>query len=319
MELPRPIYHSFYDKIVEAISKATKIVRTRSLQRAAAEEKAQTREKGQSEGITVSGDGSWRKRGFFSLYGITSLIGWFTSKVIDLLVKSKYCKSCEFWKSKEGSEEYEEFCEAHKKSCQSNHEGSLGKIEVDSVVEMFKRSEELHETKYAYYIGDGDSKTFKGIIDSEPYENLIVRKKECIDHVQKRMNTRLRNLKKKTKKLGGKGKLTRKLIDELSIYYGLAIRRNTDCIEDMKKEIWATLYHKLSTDEKSQHDKCPSGADSWCTWQKAKATNTLDFYRHKQPLNIEVFEAIKPIYEELSNDDLLTRCLGASHKTTTRV
>lgn len=125
------------------------------------------------------------------------------------------------------------------------------------------------------------------------------------------MGTRLRNLKKKnTKGLGGKGKLTGKLIDELSIYYGLAIRRNTDCIDDMKKGIWATLYHKLSTDEKPQHDQCPPGAESWCTWQKAKATDALSSYHHNEPINIEVFEAIKPIYEELSNDDLLTRCLG---------
>lgn len=57
------------------------------------------------------------------------------------------------------------------------------------------------------------------------------------------------------KNIGGKGKLTGKLIDELTIYYGLAIRRNTGSIKNMKKEIWATLYHKISTDENPQHDK----------------------------------------------------------------
>lgn len=124
------------------------------------------------------------------------------------------------------------------------------------------------------------------------------------------MGTRLRNLKKVTKGLGGKGKLTGKLIDELSIYYGLAIRRNCDSIEKMKNAIWATLYHKLSTDEKPQHDKCPTGEDSWCSWQKAKATNSLGDYEHKPAICNEVFEAIKPVYEELSNDDLLTRCIG---------
>lgn len=76
------------------------------------------------------------------------------------------------------------------------------------------------------------------------------------------MGTRLRNLKKNTKVLG-KGKLTRKLIDELSIYYGLAIRRNKDSVEDMRKEIWATFYHKISTDSKPQHDFCPTGENSW--------------------------------------------------------
>lgn len=78
----------------------------------------------------------------------------------------------------------------------------------------------------------------------------------------------------------------------------------------MKNEIWATLYHKISTNEKPQHEKCPPGSDSWCTWQKAKATNSLDSYHHKPALNIEVFNAIKPVYEELSKDELLIRCLG---------
>lgn len=108
--------------------------------------------------------------------------------------------------------------------CQSNHEGSAGKMEVDAVIKMFQRSEQLYNIKYVKYIGDGDSKTFKSILDSDPYADITVFKKECIDHVQKRMGTRLRNLKKIKKGLGGKGKLMDKLIDELSLYYGLAIR-----------------------------------------------------------------------------------------------
>lgn len=114
-----------------------------------------------------------------------------------------------------------------------------------------------------------------------PYKNITVQKKECIDHVQKRMGTHLRNLKRAKKGLGGKGKLTGKLIDELSIYYGLAIRRNCDSIEKMKNAMWATLYHKLSTDNNPLHDKCPIGEDSWCTWQKAKATNSMGHYQHQ--------------------------------------
>lgn len=104
--------------------------------------------------------------------------------------------------------------------------------------------------------------------------------------------------------------MTGKLIDELAIYYGLAIRRNCDSIEKMKNAIWATLDHKMSTDENPQHDRCPAGEDSWCSWQKAKAANTLDEYKHNPPMETEVFETIKPIYERLSSDDLLTRCIG---------
>ncbi|XP_014487565.1 PREDICTED: uncharacterized protein LOC106751237, partial [Dinoponera quadriceps] len=164
--------------------------------------------------------------------------------------------------------------------------------------------------KYVSYIGDDDSKTYKGIVDAQPYGDQIVKKKSVLDTSRKEW-VQDYVIKKKTKGIGGAGKLTGKLIDELSLYYGLAIRRNSDNINNMKKEIWATLYHKLSTDEKPQHDRCPSDADSWCTWQSAKAKNTLASYSHKKPLNEEVFKAIQPIYEELTNDDLLTGCLGA--------
>lgn len=197
MDLPRPIFHSFYDTIVRNISIATAVVREKSMKQAVAQEKVMCEEKGQTDGVTVSGDGSWRKRGFSSLYGITSLIGWHTGKIVDVLVKSKFCKSCDFWKNKKGTAEYEEWAESHNDNCQMNHAGSSGKMEVDSIVEMFSRSEQLHGIKYSNYIGDGDCKTFKGITDAQPYDDIIVRKKECIDHVQKRMGTRLRNLKKK--------------------------------------------------------------------------------------------------------------------------
>ncbi|KYN10832.1 hypothetical protein ALC57_17032 [Trachymyrmex cornetzi] len=274
----RPTYQSCYDSIVNNILIATEAIRTKCITKAGEDEKIMSIEKEQMNGITVSGDGSWRKRGFSSLYGLVTLIEWSTGKVVDILVKSKYCKACEFWTKKKDTAEYEEWATSHLEQCQANHEESAGKMEVDAVVEMFSRSENLHNVKYVYYIGDDDSKTFKGIIDAEPYKDVTICKKECIDHVQKRMGTRLRNLKKNTKGLGGKGKLTGKLIDELAVYYGLTIRRNPNFIEKMRNDIWTTLYHKISTDEVPQHDKCPSGADSWCSWQKAKASDSLHEY-----------------------------------------
>lgn len=50
--------------------------------------------------LTVSGDGSWRKRGFTSLFGVSSVIGYYCGKVLDIAVKSSYCKMCETWKKK---------------------------------------------------------------------------------------------------------------------------------------------------------------------------------------------------------------------------
>ena len=48
------------------------------------------------------------------------------------------------------------------------HEGS-GKMEVDGVVEIFQRSQALHGAgvRYANYIKDGDSKTFKTVLERQ--------------------------------------------------------------------------------------------------------------------------------------------------------
>lgn len=134
-------------------------------------------------------------------------------------------------------------------------------------------------------------------------------KKECVGHVQKRMGTRLCNLKKNTKGLGSKEKLTEKLIDELLVYYGLAIRRNKDSIKEMRKEIWATLYHKLSTASHPQHYFCPARENLWCSYEKATVKADVANYKYKPEIHTEVFEAIKPIYEKLSRDELLTKCV----------
>ncbi|XP_066596972.1 uncharacterized protein [Prorops nasuta] len=250
MELPRPVFHSFYDNVIRSISSSTDVVCQISISRAAKEEKESLTKTEEPNGLTVSGDGTWRKRGFSSLYGLVTLIGWHTGKVIDYVVKSKYCKSCEHWQKKEETEEYKEWIGNHVSECLVNHEGSAGKMEVDGVIEMFQRSVNLHNVKYANYIGDGDSKTFK------------------------------------------------------------AIRRNSDSVDKMRSAIWATLDHKLSTNENPKHDRCPIGKDSWCSWQKASATNNLGSYEHKPAMSVDVYEAIKPVYEELSNDNLLTRCIG---------
>ena len=58
-----------------------------------------------------------------------------------------------------------------------------------------------------------------------------------------------------------------------------------------------------------KHDNCPAGADSWCKWRKAEALGT-EPEAHPHPLHPDVQKEILPIYEDLSRDDLLERCLG---------
>jgi len=231
---------------------------------------------------------------------VTTLIGYNTGKVIDLLVKSSYCQICTYYKNDKDNPEYLE----HKEDghCAVNHSGSSGKMEVDAVVEMFLRSEQLHGVRYSNYIGDGDAKTFKAILDIEPYgHEFKIKKNECIGHVEKRMGSRLRNVKKSAK-LGGKGKLTDVLIKKLTRYYSLAIRRNSDSVIEMRKAIMATFYHYTSTNEKPQTAvlRAPTRGVSG-------ASHKFD---HPHPLHEDVQKHIRPIYEDLSRDDLLERCLG---------
>ncbi|XP_053995806.1 uncharacterized protein LOC128885665 [Hylaeus anthracinus] len=311
MDMGQGLSISTYDLIVRHIHAATSSVFNALSKKAAEEEKRENIKHGRpSTEFKVSGDGSWKKRGFTSLYGVTTIIGYYTGKVMDFVVKSGYCQACTFWSNKRDTDEYIEWYEQHEEECFANHYGSSGKMEVDSIQEMFLRSEEKFGVKYRNYIGDGDSKTYKGILDCNPYgDDYPVTKSECVGHVEKRMSTRLRNLKK-TEKLGGKGKLTDILIKKLTTYYGLAIRRNVDSVTDMRKAIMATLHHLCSTNENPNHDNCPIGADSWCEWRKAQAAGQEKLFNHPPPLHPDVAKHIRPIYEELSKEDLLIRCLG---------
>jgi len=282
--------------------------------RAIDEEKQMNANEGNVEThLSVSGDGSWKKRGFSSLFGIATLIGKYSHKVLDFVVKSSFCQSCSNWAIKKGTTEYDIWYDTHEEHCSINHTGSAGKMEVNCMKEMFCQSESLG-VKYATYIGDGDTKTFRALLDCNPYDDLIIEKKECIGHVQKRMGTRLRDVKKKNKGIGGKGsgKLTDKLIKDLTLYYGLAIRRHPDSVEEMKKAVWATFHHKCSKDDEPNHGDCPPGENSWCKWRIAEAAGKLDDFHHEPALHESVQKTVRPVYEALSSDDLLQRCTGGN-------
>lgn len=312
MDMCTGLANNSYSLIIGHISVAATSIFNNSCKNAVQQEIEKNKENGRTEKhLKVSGDGSWKKRGFKSLYGVTTLIGYYTGKVIDVVVKSSYCQACIHWKKKMHTVEYQEWLLSHEEECTINHDGSAGKMEVDSVKEMFLRSEEKFGVKYTNYIGDGDSKTFKAILDSKPYgDEVPIIKSECINHVEKRMHSRLQKIKKE-KKLGGRNKLTDKIIKNLTKYYGLSIQRNKDSIENMKNAIMATYFHIFSTKDEPNHGNCPTGPDSWCKWQKAVALNKDPKLEDMPPLlPQEMKEHLLPIYEHLSTEDLLERCLG---------
>lgn len=98
MDMPAFITQSTYDLLINNMHGCIRTVTEKLFQQACAQEKQLTSDN-QSEAhaieLTVSGDGTWKKRGYTSLYGVSSLISYYTGKIIDIVVKCAYCKQCE--------------------------------------------------------------------------------------------------------------------------------------------------------------------------------------------------------------------------------
>ena len=102
--------------------------------------------------------------------------------------------------------------------------------------------------------------------------------------------------------LGGKGRLTGRKIDVLQNYYGLAVRENLNDVEEME-EIEASLFHFASTNKNPQHHFCPDGENSWCGYKRDQST-----YQHKNGIPKCIVDFIKPVFDDLSNKELLRKC-----------
>lgn len=299
MDLPPPPRFSLY---IDLLYNALKEVAEDSMIRAGNEAVVLNDD---CKDITVALDGSWQKRGHTSLNGVVTATVLETGKVIDIECLSKYCHNC----ARKGDQNH---------NCVKNYDGYSGGMESEGAVRIFQRSESSRGVRYTHYLGDGDSKGFVKVSEANVYgTEVTITKLECCGHVQKRMGARLRKLRKDIqgkklsdgKPLSGRGRLTDAQIDLLQQYYGLAIRRHTGCTDEleMRQAVWATYFHKLSTDSNPQHYLCPKGADSWCGYQRSQVTGVE--YHHEHSLPLAVMEAIKPVYRSLTDRDLLRKCL----------
>ena len=192
-------------------------------------------------------------------------------------------------------------------------------MEKEAALRIWSRSVVKNQLRYISMISDGDSKTISDLHTLDPYPGVKVEKHECVNHVGKRLSTALRNLvaeKSKAKPkitLGGKGhgKLRPDVIATLQRYYTKAIRSNAT-VPAMKQAVTAILAHCSSTDDDHCHDHCPKGDESWCFWQKAKAMG-LPPGSHEENLGTRlcnlVVDNVRPIFDRMSTDELLGRCI----------
>ena len=109
-----PMNENSYRDHVKALRNAAESVAKASMRKAAGEVKEfyEPAEDGLYD-IAVSGDGTWRKRGFSSSYGVVTALSTITGKALDCEVMSKDCKECKLWRGKEGSVVIQLACLAH--------------------------------------------------------------------------------------------------------------------------------------------------------------------------------------------------------------
>lgn len=126
MDLGQGICNSTYYSIVDNIKIAAQAVAENVFKKALKEEVQLNVKAGRpADELSVSGDGSWAKRGFTSLLGIVSLIGKYSNKILDVLVKGSICQGCSNWKGQEDTIEYEEWYREHEDHCGANHTGNF--------------------------------------------------------------------------------------------------------------------------------------------------------------------------------------------------
>jgi hypothetical protein len=312
MNIPPPMTRNNYDKLAKTISKVVKKVAIETMCDAAAEIRHDSNTDIVDTGVSC--DGTWQRRGFSSYNGVMTAISIDSGKVLDVEPMSRVCKACILMDPKKKSEplHFAEWRNVHK--CAYDYKGSAGGMEPVGMKKIFERSITDRKLRYIKYLGDGDSKSYLNVMNV--YPGLEVKKLECVGHYQKRIGTRLRNLKKKTKSLGGRGKLTDATIDRLQSYFGIAIRANVGDLASMKAGTLASLYHVASNKENNLHfPHCPVGADSWCKYNSDKANGT-NTYKPGPGLPIDIVYKIKPIFAELSADDYLEKCLHGKTQNT---
>ena len=244
---PAPMTSKNNKKVFRRILAASRAVAIESMTKAADEDKTWGSISATGEeaiDCSVSVDGTWQRHGHGSHHGVVTSILVETAKCVDVEILSNTCEGCSYWEQRDKtSQEYNEWKVNH--CCKINHKGSAAAMEPVGAVRIFQRSEMTRNLRYTKYLGDGDSSSFKKVVECQPYGDEKIEKLECVGHVQKRCGTRLRRLKNANKGLklsdgrglSGAARLTDKCIDTLQDYYGFAIRQNSGKLEKMNLRV----------------------------------------------------------------------------------
>ena len=182
--------------------------------------------------------------------GVAVIFGRHTKRLLHLGVHSKYCFVCAIATSKATA------IPTH--NCYKNWTGSSAAMESDIIAEGFRLSEELYGLRYMYVIGDGNSSVMATIRQSVLY-GMYMNNIECANHACKAYRSRLEALAKDNPQFRGKGRLTKKAIQRLTIGARMAIKMHS-ATRNINQ-----LWHDLRNGPShvfGDHSKCTS---QFCT------------------------------------------------------
>ena len=182
-------------------------------------------------------------------------------------------------------------------------------METQRPIEKLLRSIDKYGLWYTTFVNDGDSNCFASVCEALKNAptcfSYEVKKKECVDHIQKLIGTAFREYKRimkwirlaDEKSVSGKGGLTDFVINRIQKYFVYCIRNNKGNLQGMKNDIWAIFKHIIEDDSISvaeQHANCPKY--DWC---KYWANNSN--YNPSKQLPCIFVDALKHIVTRLTN------------------
>lgn len=275
MELPTMPFR-LYSKTHDAISVMWKTVAEETMLNAAKQEIEAAKLRGDvsSTGIAmipVEADACWGKRSYKNNYsalsGVAAIIGEHTGKVLHIGVRNKYCVIC--------ARAYKKGQPAKAHKCTKNHAGSSTSMEQAILVEGFKNSIQERNLIYKTLIADGDSSTYKCILESRPYPDIPIQKIECTNHLLRNYNGKNLLLQKDTaiplneRKLLNMDRLKRL---RTAVRAAIRYRQQNDCtistkIENLQKDIINSPRHIFG-----DHSGCNS---YYCTEERKKEPNLV--------------------------------------------
>ena len=112
--------------------------------------------------ITVSIDGTWKRRGHVSNYGIVFVIDVRSGLCIDFEVMSLFCAACTRKRSLSSETEFRKWYKKHEPFCNKNYDGTSKSMEKEGVIKLYKRSL-INGLRYKYMVCDGDASAYESI------------------------------------------------------------------------------------------------------------------------------------------------------------